>query len=177
MLRRFGALALALMLAACASGPPDWIAQPAEEGLFAATACVPDSGNLSVDRQVTVAKARDEVAAQLVRRIARLDAAFERLAAASPAAAQEEGGAAPEPPTREVAFADVARRVVEAALVDLAPSRVEYVEVGDARQVCALMAVDDEQAPGLFDALAQAAGLRADEALKEALYAELTGAE
>ena len=66
-------------LAGCASQPPDWIMRPTAEGGFAATECVKDSGNLSLDRQVAVAKARAEVAKQVELRVAAMDKTYTRL--------------------------------------------------------------------------------------------------
>src|SRR5689334_13983069 len=114
----------ALLAAGCGGGPPDWVVAPETEGGFAATECVADSGRPSQDRQVAVGKARAGIATQFGKRVAAMDKAW------APAGAT---GAARTP------FGNVAQQVAEAVLAGLAPTRVEYVDMDDARSLCAMV--------------------------------------
>lgn len=157
-MRLAAALACASLLAGCAGGPPEWIASPALDGGLAATECVKDSGKLSIDRQVAVAKARDALARQLTQRAAAVDRAW-----------AAKGGRG------QGAFADAARAVAEQSLAQLAPARVEYVEIDDARSLCAMVTVEPEAMKPLFDKLVLASGETPDDAAREALFAEFSG--
>ena len=163
---RFIALAVAVLAAGCASGPPEWVVSPEAEGGFAATDCVRDSGKLSLDRQVALAKARAGIAKQFDQRVNAMDKAY--AGARDPNAATQPGAATP--------FAIASRSVAEQVLSGLEPSRVEYVEIDDARQLCAMVTVEAEQARQLFDRLVQASGETPDDATREALFGEFSGA-
>lgn len=164
---------LALALAGCASQPPEWIMKPTTEGGFAATECVRDSGNLSLDRQIAVAKARAEVAKQLELRVAAMDKTYARMT--------EETNAPPgaEKPSQarslQTAFESVSKQVAEQTLTGLAPARVEYVELDDQRSLCAMVTVDRSQAREVYDDIVQASGRKVDAATNEALYKEFSG--
>lgn len=166
MLRRSPSLAVILLCAGCAGGPPGWVASPAIDEGFAATDCVRDSGKLSADRQVALAKARAGIAAQYEQRVAAMDKAYERLR--DPGAAGQPGTATP--------FALSSRSVAEQMLAGLQPARVEYVEIDEVRQLCAMVTVEGEQARQVFDRLVSASGETLDDATREALFKEFSGA-
>lgn len=157
-MRLAAALIGAGLLAGCAGGPPEWISSPAIAGGLASTECVKDSGKLSLDRQVAVAKARDALARQFTQRAAAVDRAW---------AARGGGG--------QGAFTDAARQVAQQSLAQLAPARVEYVEIDDARNLCAMVTVEPEAMKPLFDKLVLASGESPDAAAREALFAEFSG--
>lgn len=166
MVRTTPALAVLLLCAGCASGPPDWVASPAVDNGFAATDCVRDSGKLSMDRQVALAKAREGIAKQYQQRVSAMDKAYARLR--DPGAATLPGYATP--------FEAVAKPVAEQMLGGLPPARVEYVEINEARQLCAMVTVEPEQARAVFDKLVAASGETLDVPTSEALFKEFTGA-
>jgi hypothetical protein len=153
-------LAAALLLAGCAGGPPEWVTAPEVDDGFAATDCVRDSGKLALDRDVALAKARAGIARQYERRVAAMDRAWTGLRGA--------GAAAP--------FGPVAKSVAEQMLTGLPPARVEYIEVQDARQLCAMVAVEGERAQQVFERLLTAAGEPVDEPAREALQQAFLGA-
>lgn len=163
------------LAAGCASQPPEWIMKPTVEGGFAATECVRDSGNLSLDRQIAVAKARAEVAKQFELRVAAMDKTYTRLT--------EETNAPPgaEQPAQaralQTAFESVSKQVAEQTLAGLAPSRVEYVELEDVRNLCAQVSVDRSQAREAYDRVLKAAGGPVSPEVNEALYREYAGGE
>lgn len=166
MLNHRYALAAALLCAGCASGPPDWVASPAVDDGFAATDCVRDSGKLSVDRQVALAKARAGVTRQYEQRVRAMDQAY--TAQRDPAAATQPGSATP--------FAIASKSVAEQMLAGLQPARVEYVEIDDVRQLCAMVVVEPGQAQQVFERLLSASGETPDEATRELLFREFSGA-
>ena len=160
-------------LAACASQPPAWIMTPSSPGGFAATECVKDSGNLSLDRQVAVAKARAEVAKQFELRVAAMDKTYTRLTEESNAPAK--GDKPSQARAVQTAFESVSKQIAEQTLSGLVPTRVEYVDLQDQRQLCAMVAADKGAARQAFDAVVQASGNKVDAVTSEALYKEYSG--
>jgi len=163
-------------LAGCASQPPDWIMKPTAEGGFAATECVKDSGNLSLDRQIAVAKARAEIAKQVELRVAAMDKTYTRMTEEAAAGSQAGASAASQSKSVQTAFESVSKQIAEQTLGGLAPARVEYVELNDARNLCAMIAVDRSQARQVYDQIVQAAGAKLAPATSEALYQDFSGA-
>ena len=159
-------------LAGCASQPPDWIMRPTAEGGFAATECVKDSGNLSLDRQMAVAKARAEIAKQVELRVAAMDKTYTRMSEETNAPA---GAEAPAQSRKvETAFESVSKQIAEQTLGGLTPSRVEYVELNDARNLCAMISIDKSQTRQVYDSIVQASGQKLAPATSEALYKDFT---
>lgn len=159
-------------LAGCASQPPDWIMRPTAEGGFAATECVKDSGNLSLDRQVAVAKARAEIAKQVELRVAAMDKTYTRLAEETNAPAGAEKPA--QSRSLQTAFESVSKQIAEQTMAGLTPSRVEYVELNDARNLCAMITVDKSQTRQVYDQIVQASGQQLAPAASEALYKDFS---
>jgi len=159
-------------LAGCASQPPDWIMRPTAEGGFAATECVKDSGNLSLDRQVVVAKARAEVAKQVELRVAAMDKTYTRLSEETNAPAGAEKPA--QSRSVQTAFESVSKQIAEQTLGGLTPSRVEYVELNDERNLCAMISIDKSQTRQVYDQIVQASGQTLAPATSEALYKDFS---
>lgn len=165
------ALAAAVALAACSSQPPEWVINPKMEGGFAATECIPDSGNLSLDRQIVIAKSRAEIAKQVELRVAAMDKTYTRLS-------EEESSAGelktPKARSLQTAFESVSKQIAEQTLSGLAPERVEYIEWDDRRQLCAMITLAKPKGREIFDRVMQTAGIPASAPVQEALYQEFT---
>jgi hypothetical protein len=161
-------------LAACASQPPDWIMRPTAEGGWAATECVKDSGNLSLDRQIAVAKARAEIAKQVELRVAAMDKTYTRLTEEANQNVQNAQPSTGESRAFQSAFESVSKQIAEQTLGGLAPTRVEYVELNDVRNLCAMIAVDRSAARSVYDQVVAASGQRLAPAASEALYQDFT---
>lgn len=163
------ALIVITTMTGCASQPPEWVINPKAEGGFAATECSPDSGNMSLDRQLVVAKARAEIAKQVELRVAAMDKTYTRLAEQ-----QSSVGGESAPGTRavETAFESVSKQVAEQTLSGLSPARVEYVELSDRRQLCAMISIPRPKTREIFDRAVQSAGLAPNAPVQEALYQE-----
>lgn len=171
-MKRFAGATLGVgLLAGCASQPPQWVVNPRVEGGFAATDCVPDSGNLSLDRQVAVARARAEIAKQVELRVAAMDKTYTRL---SEQQASTGGEAAPAKRDVETAFESVSKQVAEQTLGGLSPARVEYVELNNRRQLCAMIAIEKPATRAVFEQAVQSAGVTADTPVQEALYRQFS---
>jgi hypothetical protein len=172
---RIAALALLIAgVAACASQPPEWIMRPTVEGGWAATECVKDSGNLSLDRQIAVAKARAEIAKQVELRVAAMDKTYTRLAEEANRNVQNAQPATGESRAFQSAFESVSKQIAEQTLGGLTPSRVEYVELNDARNLCAMIAVDRSAARSVYDQVVSASGQSLAPAASEALYRDFS---
>ncbi|MGH8481448.1 MAG: hypothetical protein ACRES8_03200 [Nevskiaceae bacterium] len=161
-------------LAACASQPPDWIMRPTAEGGWAATECVKDSGNLSLDRQIAVAKARAEIAKQVELRVAAMDKTYTRLTEEANAGVQRDTASSSQSTAFQSAFESVSKQIAEQTLGGLTPTRVEYVELNEARNLCAMIAVDRSAARSVYDQVVQASGQQLTPAASEALYRDFT---
>jgi hypothetical protein len=161
-------------LAGCASQPPDWIMRPTAEGGFAATECVKDSGNLSLDRQVAVAKARAEIAKQVELRVAAMDKTYTRLAEENSQGTQGAVPTGSSSKSVQTAFESVSKQIAEQTMTGLTPSRVEYVELNDARNLCAMISVDKSQTRQVYDQIVQASGQKLSPSASEALYKDFS---
>jgi hypothetical protein len=161
-------------LAACASQPPDWIMRPTAEGGWAATECVKDSGNLSLDRQIAVAKARAEIAKQVELRVAAMDKTYTRLTEEANQNVQDAKPSTGESKAFQSAFESVSKQIAEQTLGGLTPTRVEYVELNDQRNLCAMIAVDRSAARSVYDQVVAASGQKLAPAASEALYQDFT---
>jgi len=169
------ALLLVVTLAGCGSQPPDWIMRPTAEGGFAATECVKDSGNLSLDRQIVVAKSRAELAKQVELRVAAMDKTYTRLSEeANQGVQQDNDPTTSSNKTLNTAFESVSKQIAEQTLSGLAPSRVEYVELNDARNLCAMITMDRSQTRQVYEQVVQAAGAKLSPATSEALYKDFS---
>lgn len=164
---------LVMAAAGCASQPPEWIMKPTAAGGFAATECVKDSGNLSLDRQIAVAKARAEVAKQVELRVAAMDKTYTRMTeeANAPASGEKPSQAR----SVQTAFESVSKQIAEQTLSGLMPARVEYVELNDQRNLCAEVTMDRSQAKQVYDKVVEASGKPVDEPTNQALYKEFSG--
>ena len=165
---------IAVGLAGCASQPPDWIMKPTAEGGFAATECVKDSGNLSLDRQIAVAKARAEIAKQVELRVAAMDKTYTRLAEEANSGMQGEAATASQSKSLSTAFESVSKQIAEQTMAGLTPSRVEYVELNDARNLCAMITVDRSQTRQVYEQIVQASGEKLAPTASEALYKDFS---
>ena len=168
-------LLASLGIAGCASQPPEWIMKPTVEGGFAATECVKDSGNLSLDRQIVVAKSRAELAKQVELRVAAMDKTYTRLAEeANSGVQQDKDPTSSSTKTLNTAFESVSKQIAEQTLSGLAPSRGEYVELNDARNLCAMITMDRSQTRQVYDQVVQAAGAKLSPQASEALYKDFS---
>lgn len=158
-------------LAACSTQPPEWVINPKMEGGFAATECIADSGNLSLDRQIVVAKSRAEIARQVELRVAAMDKTYTRLSEEESSA-----GEVKTPKTRalQTAFESVSKQIAEQTLSGLAPERVEYIEYNNRRQLCAMITLAKPKSREIFDRVMHTAGIPAGAPVQEALYKEFT---
>lgn len=161
-------------LAACASQPPDWIMRPTLEGGWAATECVKDSGNLSLDRQIAVAKARAEIAKQVELRVAAMDKTYTRLAEEANENVQNAQPSTGQSKAFQTAFESVSKQIAEQTLGGLTPTRVEYVELNEQRNLCAMIAVDRTAVRSVYDQVVQASGQKLAPAASEALYKDFS---
>jgi len=161
-------------LAGCASQPPAWIMKPTAEGGFAATECVKDSGNLSLDRQIAVAKARAEIAKQIELRVAAMDKTYTRLTEEANAGTVRETTTTSQSRALQTAFESVSKQIAEQTLGGLTPSRVEYVELNEARNLCAMITVDRSQTRQVYDQIVQASNEKLAPAASEALYKDFS---
>jgi hypothetical protein len=169
-------LLIAVGAAGCASQPPDWIMRPTAEGGWASTECVKDSGNLSLDRQIAVAKARAEIAKQIELRVAAMDKTYTRLSEEANQNVQNATPTSGQSKSFQSAFESVSKQIAEQTLGGLTPSRVEYVELQGARNLCAMIVVDRSAARQVYDTVVQASGEKLAPAASEALYKDFTGA-
>ena len=161
-------LVVAATLAACSSQPPEWVINPKLEGGFAATECIVDSGNMSLDRQIVVAKSRAEISKQVELRVAAMDKTYTRLTEESP----PPGGVAPR--SLQTAFESVSKQISEQTLSGLAPERVEYIEWNDRRQLCAMITLPKPKGQEIFNSVMRAANVAPEGRVQQALYQEFT---
>ena len=158
-------LLLAALASACGGAPtradpPAWVLMPEANGGFAAAACVPDSGNIGMDRQWALAKARADIAQQIGVRVKTIDKTYARISTGTP------GGES---------FESVSELVAEQTLAGSGVSRAEFLEFGGKRQFCVLASLAQSQGQELFRSIVSASGRKLDTATSETLYREFVG--
>lgn len=156
---------LAILASACGSAPtradpPAWVLLPETNGGFAAAACVPDSGNIGMDRQWALAKARADIAQQIGVRVKAIDQTYSRISSGTP------GGES---------FESVSEQIAEQTLAGSNASRAEFLEFGGKRQFCILASLAQAQGQELFRSIVSASGRKLDSATDETLYREFVG--
>ena len=72
------------------------------------------------------------------------------------------------------AFESVSKQIAEQTLGGLTPTRVEYVELNEVRNLCAMIAVDRSAARSVYDEVVQASGQKLAPAASEALYRDFS---
>jgi hypothetical protein len=121
---------------------------------------------------VAVAKARAEIAKQVELRVAAMDKTYTRLTEETNAPAGAEKPA--QSRGLQTAFESVSKQIAEQTMAGLTPSRVEYVELNDERNLCAMITVDKSQTRQVYDQIVQASGQNLAPAASEALYKDFS---
>jgi len=74
----------------------------------------------------------------------------------------------------QTAFESVSKQIAEQTMAGLTPSRVEYVELDEARNLCAMITVDRSQTRQVYEQIVQASGEKLAPAASEALYKDFS---
>ena len=164
---RIAALASAGLLfgVSCASGakqPPEWVINPDDAGGVAATECVPELGNFSLEREAAMAKARAAIARQLELRVAAKTKVYERSSRVN------------DEVEIETAFENVSKQVAEQTMRGLKAERTEYLKIRGKKQFCALVRLPPEGRDQHFDRVIDEAGTPVNDEQRRDMYAEFT---
>ncbi|MBD2857746.1 hypothetical protein IB286_01920 [Spongiibacter sp. KMU-158] len=170
-------LAAASVLAACGSTPeqpaqqepaslsglPSWVLNPYVEDGFASTQCVPFSGNMSIDRQLTLANARTDLAQQLEVKVAAMDETFRERTDVT-------GGVA-----TGATFSSTSKQFTEQALYGTRPEKVDFVEINGTNNLCSMVTMGREKTLGLFENILDASARQVDPDTKAVLQQQFRG--
>lgn len=154
-----------LFSTSCASGskqPPDWVINPDGAGGVAATECVPELGNFSLEREAAVAKARAAIARQLELRVAAMTKVYERSSRVN------------DEVEIETAFENVSKQVAEQTMRGLKAERTEYLKIRGKQQFCALVRLPPEGRDDHFNRVIDQSGTPVNDEQRRDMYAEFT---
>lgn len=161
----------AALASGCASNPgkqadagsgslPDWVMNPAVEDGIAATECVRDTGNFSLDRAEATAKARASLVKEIEIRVQAMDKTYMRSTTSG--TDTESGGT----------FESVSRQVADQHMTGSRPLKVDYVNINDRRNLCVLVALNPAVTKDLFDAIIKQSKRSLSPTSEAALYEE-----
>ena len=74
----------------------------------------------------------------------------------------------------QTAFESVSKQIAEQTLGGLTPTRVEYVDLNDVRNLCAMINIDKPQTRQVYDQIVQTAGAKLAPETSEALYKDVS---
>jgi hypothetical protein len=125
---------------------PDWIMMPQVEDGIAESACVPWSGNMSIDKDEATHIARSRLAKQIGLRAAGMSKAF---ADKTTVDAGVSSG---------THFENNSRQVFEQTLVGSKPAKAGLFTIDKNKQFCVLVEITPEKTKQLYDGLVSASG-------------------
>lgn len=137
---------------------PQWVLLPVSDRGLAASACVPWSGNMAVDKAQAVAVARASLAQQIQLKAQVMDKMYMRRTDAE--GATSSGGS----------FEQVSKQIADNSLVGSVPKEVAFAKLDNRKQLCVL--VDMPATDKAFDNLVQQSGRKLNPMSKQALYEE-----
>jgi len=145
------AMVASVVLVGCATAPdgqpdedvpdslPEWVAKPASVDGISSTECIPWSGDLSMDREEAVAKARANLAKKIEIKVKAMNKIY--MSKTSTTKGIVHGGV----------FESVSRQVAEQYLGASQPNRMELVKVGRRTHLCVTVTLGDRDTRKLFD--------------------------
>ncbi|CAA0342910.1 conserved exported hypothetical protein [Alteromonas alvinellae] len=145
------ALSTTLALAAgCSSTPktnatdmgmtlPSWVTTPTVESGLAASSCVAASNSFSMDKTQAATMARTELAAQLDARVSSLQEQYAQTVSSASSS------------TTNTDFSTTTTQFVNQALQGSKVTKVDYAQMGQQKNVCALVTVSEDNAKRLFE--------------------------
>ncbi|MDZ7783819.1 MAG: hypothetical protein U5K56_13085 [Halioglobus sp.] len=152
-----------LLLQACATSqdseaPPDWVLNPVGQGI-AATGCASWSDAMNIDRQAAMANARVALAQQIEVNVSAVDKLI----------AEKSGGAV----TRNT-FESISEQRTDQVLRSASATRVEIVEFGGQKQLCAQVELGEAATQDLFQNLVSTSPVQLSAEEEAELYMAFT---
>jgi hypothetical protein len=172
MVKGGAALMVGALIAGCASSGdkqaaqgqpaqlPSWVMNPVIEGGVAATECVPASGDLSLDKSEAIAKARATLVKQINVKVEAMDKTFQRKVKSK--SGTTTGGT----------FESVSKQVAQEYLKGSRATKVQYVNIGDKRNLCTMVTLDPNTTKDLFNAIVKQSEKKLSPKDEEQLYEE-----
>ncbi len=161
--------ALLVLITACNSTPetnsskmgmniPSWVTNPTAEAGLAAASCVVASNSFSMDKAQATTQARVELASQLDTRIATLQEEYsEKLTTADET-------------TTNTKFITTTTQLTDQALQGSKAVKVDYAQIGEQRNLCALVTLADADAKSLFKKVMKKAPVKLEPDNEALLY-------
>lgn len=144
---------------------PTWVTNPTSENGLAAASCVTASNNFAMDKSQAAMQARAELATQLDTRIASLREAYsEKLSTADETLVNSK-------------FLNTSTQFTDQALQGSKTVKVDYAQMGDQKNLCALVTISQEQTQALFKRVMKKAPVKLSPENETLLYLNFTKAE
>ncbi|MBK1726251.1 LPP20 family lipoprotein [Halorhodospira neutriphila] len=142
------------------SGVPEWVSNPTYKDGIAATECVPQSNNFSLDRKEAVANARQALAQQIDLKVQSMEETYQRRTRGDE---KESSG---------TTFESVSRQVTESKLNGSRAVKTDYVNMGGTQSLCAKVAFGDSEMEEIFNGIVEASDRDLDAQSEDVLYQE-----
>lgn len=167
---KLSALSLALGLTACGGTPekeavqapqyPSWIDAPVVADGIAESACVTNSGNMTLDKKRSIANARAMIAQSIETRIKAMDKTYQRVTETE---SEMSSGSS---------FESVSKQVTEQNLRGTKMLKGGYFTINDKRQYCAMVGFGQQETRAVFEDALKAADAQLSPTGERAMYEE-----
>lgn len=139
---------------------PDWVTKPVIEDGIAVTECVRSSGDMSLDKAEAVANARAAMAKQISVKVEAMDKTYQRKVKTEKG--DSVGGS----------FESVSKQVTQQYLQGSRPTKMDFVNIGNQRNLCTMVTLAPEATQDLFDAIVKQSDRKLSPRDKRVLYEE-----
>lgn len=141
---------------------PTWVTNPTSESGLAAASCVAASNSFAMDKSQATMQARAELATQLDTRIASLQEAYsEKLSTADETVVNTK-------------FLSTSTQFTDQALQGSKTVKVDYAQMGEQKNLCALVTISEEQTQALFKRVMKKAPVKLSPENETLLYLNFT---
>lgn len=127
---------------------PSWVLSPSIKNGVAESACVPWSGNITIDRDEASHIARDRLAKQIGLRAAGMTKAFANKTTTSKGL------------NTGTNFESVSRQIFDQTIVGSKPSKVGLFTIAKKKQFCVLVGMNPEKTKALYKGIVKASGVQ-----------------
>ena len=172
----FSLLTATVLFSGCNSTPPTnaaemgmkipaWVTNPTSESGLIASSCVVASNSFGMDKSQAAMQARAELAAQLDTRIASLQEQYaEKLSSVGET-------------TTKTKFLTTTTQLTEQVLQGAKIVKVDYAQLGEQKNLCALVTISEDNAKSLFKKVMEKAPVKLSPENETLLYLNFTKSE
>lgn len=137
---------------------PDWVTNAVVEKGLAAASCVAASNSFSLDKSQAATQARNELAQQIQTRVASLVEEYSKKTSNA------------DDTTSNTSFISTITQFTNQALQGSKITKVDYAQMGDQRNLCALVTISENDSKALFKQIMKSAPVELDPSSEALMY-------